>query len=104
MIIHEYLEPTFVHQPMVVTAQQHQVVEAGFAPLRPVLHVMRIHEPIVGATWEATVPIPGRQQAFHRRRHAATLATDADRPGRSVTHGDQRTVTGQTPNGLDRQI
>ena len=49
----------FVHECVVPSAQQHQVVERGFAAGRPVLNMMGIEEATVSAARErAAVVVP----------------------------------------------
>ena len=41
------VETTLVHQPVMVRAQQHQVVEARLPALRPVMNVMGVNPAVV---------------------------------------------------------
>lgn len=48
------VEAALVHEVMVMAAQQHEVIQARLAALRPVLNVMAIDKLVVGAAREAT--------------------------------------------------
>ncbi len=50
----------FVHQRVVLRAQQHQVVECGLSSVRPVLDMVAMQEALVSAARECTaVVVPG---------------------------------------------
>jgi len=53
------VETTLVHQPMMVPAEQHEVVEARFTAIRPVFDVMTVDELRVGTAREAATAVAG---------------------------------------------
>jgi len=50
-------EPAFVHQPVVMTAEQSEIVDRGVAAIRPVTDVMRIDETVMAATREPAAAV-----------------------------------------------
>jgi hypothetical protein len=40
---------TLVHQPVMITTQQYQVIQAGFPAIGPVLYVVDIYKAVTGA-------------------------------------------------------
>ena len=70
----------FVHQRVMPGAQQHQVREAGFAVVRPMLDVMTVQEAVVVAARESAAAMVSRiQGALDGLRDDARLAADAQR-------------------------
>jgi len=60
-------EPAFVHQPVVMTAEQNEILDRGVAAIRPVSDVMRIDETAMAAAREPA-------SAVARRVHADAAA------------------------------
>jgi hypothetical protein len=88
--IHEHRPPVtvpqdppsaLVHEPVVMTAQEHRVPQARPPAVRPVPHVMRVAEAEAAAR-EATTPVPGLEGAAQRGRDRA----------RSPAHVEHRAV------------
>jgi len=69
-------ESTLVHQPVMMPAEQHKVVETGLAAVGPVSYVVAIDEMPVRAAREAALPVPGLERAPHGRRDDPRLAAD----------------------------
>jgi len=44
-----------------VPAEQHEVIEARFTPIGPVLNVVAVHELVIGTAGEAAAAVPGLQ-------------------------------------------
>ena len=51
------VETAFVHKPVVMTAEQNEIVDRGVATIRPVPNVMRIDEAVVSAAREAAATV-----------------------------------------------
>ena len=62
---------------MVVTAEQHQVVELSRAALRPVHDVVGVDEAVVLASRELAAPVAGDQCPSHRWRYRPRSPADA---------------------------
>ena len=60
LTVHDDLKASLVHQPVVMTTEQHQVIQTGLAAMGPMLNVMGIDEAPVTATREAAMPIPSK--------------------------------------------
>ncbi len=67
---------TLVYQPVMMPAQQHEVIERGLTPVRPVFDVVPIDKARVRAARKAAAIVTCRQRAAYRRRNSARLATD----------------------------
>jgi len=67
-------EPAFVHQPVVMTAEQYEIVDRGVAAIRPVPDVMRIDETAMAATRKPTSAVARLQGPAQCRRYGAGLA------------------------------
>ena len=78
LVIHEHLKAALVDQPMMVVAQQHQVVETRPAPLRPVLHMMGVHEPAMAVARKPAMPVPAPERPSKRLRYGPPLAADVE--------------------------
>jgi hypothetical protein len=65
-----------VHQPVMTSAQQHQVLEIRLAAAAPVPHMMRIDEPRADTAGEAAAAITRVERAAERRRDRAALPTE----------------------------
>ena len=48
---------TFVHHPMMLPAEEHQVPETGLPSIGPMLHMMGVREP-KPTPWKPTSPVP----------------------------------------------
>lgn len=68
-----------VHQPVMVAAERHQVLKAGFAAVGPVLDVMAVGVAGVRATGEAAGAVSYPQRSQDRGRNGARLAADRER-------------------------
>jgi len=67
-------EPAFVYQPVVMTAEQNEIVDRGVATIRPVADVMRIDETAIAAAREPASAVARLQGPAQRRRYGAGLA------------------------------
>jgi hypothetical protein len=72
------LEPTLVHQAVMVPAQQDEVVETGFTAIGPVFDVMTVDELRMDAARVATAAIAGLQGTACGRRYRAGPPTDGE--------------------------
>ena len=91
-------ETGFVHQTVMVAAQQHEIVDLGFTPIRPVLDVMRIQIPAVVTARKRTATIARQQRALDSPRHRPPSPAHSQWFASTVLdHGNQRTIAGQTP-------
>ena len=66
----------FVHKPVMVAAEQDEVVYFCFAAVSPVDYVMSIDVFVCRAARKAAAAVPSLQRAPDRRRNAASLAPD----------------------------
>ena len=91
-----------MHESVVPPAEQDQVVELGRASVCPVLDVVRVQKPRVGAARErAPVLVPDLQRAPHPRPDRARPATRAQGPaGRVLDDLDHRRVAGEPSRRL----
>ena len=65
-----------MNKVMVMSAEQHQVIQAGFAAIGPVFDVMPIDESAVCAPREAAAAIPDAERAAHWRWNRPGTAPD----------------------------
>ena len=70
---------SLVHQPMMVTAQQEQVVEPGLAAVGPVADVVRIDMMAGRAAGKAAAAVAPVECAADGRRNTAAAAADIQR-------------------------
>ena len=56
-----------MQQPVMLAAEQEAIVQAGFAAIGPMHHVMRVQPPGVCTSGIAAVFVAGEQGAFQRR-------------------------------------
>src|SRR5688572_20923108 len=89
-----------MHQTMMRAAQGDEVGGARFTPMRPVVHVMRIHVARVRAPREAAALIPRIQCPAKRGRNAAGPSTDVQRFAAFVL--DKRNDAGVASEPPDR--
>src|SRR5215831_10377484 len=88
---------------MVVTAEQHEVVESSLAAIGPMLDVMRVDEARARAARETAALVAAPQCSVQRRRHDASLPADREwLGGRGFDDRDDRCAAGKTPDGLLR--
>ena len=97
-------EPALVHQAVVMTAEQQQVVDRGLAAVRPVFDVMRIDETTLRTAREAATRVAGPQRPAQRRGNCAGLAADSERIARGIL-GDpqQAAVASDATDRVGRQ-
>ncbi|MDH3789229.1 MAG: hypothetical protein OES53_11775, partial [Xanthomonadales bacterium] len=57
------IEPTFMHQAMMSSAQEYQVIHAGFAAVSPMPDVVCVNKFAAGTTREAATAIPSLECA-----------------------------------------
>ena len=55
------LVPLLMQQPMVMSAQQHQIIEPRLATIAPMLYMVRIHVAGFTTTWKAAALIANLQ-------------------------------------------
>jgi hypothetical protein len=92
-----------MHQLVMMTAQQHEILETRLSPIRPMPHVMRIDVPRVMASRKRAMPIACPQRALQRRRHRALLAADVERRAAFVLdNGDDGAVARDALHDVDR--
>jgi len=48
----------FMHHPVMAPAQQCQIIQTGYAPICPVVDVVRINEPAAGTAWKPATVVP----------------------------------------------
>ncbi len=90
---------------MMVRAQQHEVVDARFPTLDPVMHVMRFDEPRAVTARERAVPIARPKRAPERRRHRALLATHVERRAAFILrHDDDARVAREALHRFERRV
>ena len=70
-------KPTFMHQPVMMAAQQDQVMQGGFAPISPVMDVMGIDKAAAAATGETATPVATLQGPSNGGRHGPGFAAHA---------------------------
>jgi hypothetical protein len=70
---------TFMHESVMLRAQQHQVIQTCFAAGRPVLNVMGINETLVSAAREYASFVSGPKGAFNGGGDRTSFATDIQR-------------------------
>ena len=71
-------EAAFVGQPVVMAAEQHEIVDRGVAALRPVADVMLIDETAMVTARKTATAVACLQGTAHRRRHGPGLASDIE--------------------------
>ncbi len=71
-------EPAFVYQPVMMTAQQNEVVDRGVTAIRPVTDVMRIDEAVMAAAREPAATVARLQGPAQCRRYGPGLAADIE--------------------------
>jgi len=71
-------EPVFVHQSVVMAAEQHEIVDRGVAAICPVADVMRIDETAMVAARKPAAAVARLQGSAQRRRYGARLAPDIE--------------------------
>jgi len=52
-----------VHETVMAAAEQHEILECRLTAARPVADVVRVDEPAVLATWEATPAVSRSERA-----------------------------------------
>ncbi len=99
------LEPVaaLVHEPVVVAAQQHEVLDARRPSVRPVGDVVPVDEAMESAARKAAPSVARRERATNRRRNAAGPAPYAQRPAAALTHRDDTRIARQPPRRLGRE-
>jgi hypothetical protein len=65
-----------VYQSVMTPTQQYQIIETGFAAIAPVLDVVRINKPWLGAPGKATAVIPASECPPQRWWDGAGLAAN----------------------------
>jgi hypothetical protein len=103
VVEHEDDDITFVHLPVMETAEANQVRKLCLAAVGPVLNVMSVKVPRVRTAWEATATTISRiQGALNRWRYAARLAANTERLALFVLYDwNDAAITGQ-PSGRFR--
>ena len=98
-------ETTFVHERVVFRAEQHQVIDAGFAAVRPVLDVVTVQVAVIAAAWEPATSVVSRVQCpLDGLRYDTRFSSDAQWFAILVLSNDySMAVTTQSFHGLDRQ-
>ena len=71
--------PLFVHQPVVETAEQNQILQLRLAAVGPVLHVVGVRESKPTAR-ESAATVPGLQSPPEQGRNRPCLAPDVVHP------------------------
>src|SRR5205085_3999704 len=94
---------TLVYQPMVIGAELNEVAELGGPSPGPVLDVMSMEEPGVGASWKAAAAISTLKGPSHCRGHGPLPATHRQRTAVTLDDSDHGGVAAQPPNGLRRK-
>jgi hypothetical protein len=95
----------FVQQSVMVRAQQHEVADAGFSTVDPVIHVMRFDEARAMAARERAVPIARQKRAPDRRRNRSLLAADTERRTALVLrHDDDTGIACKTLDRFERRV
>ena len=95
--------PAFVHEAMVVPAEENEVVDGRLPTLRPVQPVVGLQMTSPRASGPPAAPVvPRFQQVAERGRHGATLAADAEREAVALDARDALRVTGEPPSGFGR--
>jgi len=98
-------ETAFVHERVMIRAEQREIVETRLATVRPMLDVMPVDVTVIPAARKRAAAIPGPERTSQRRRYRAVLAADIERRAVLVLDDrDQTTVAGEALDGLDRQI
>ena len=101
----QHLEAPLVQQPVVVRAQQHEVLQARLPAVRPVPDMMRVQPPRVRAPRKAAGPVASGERPAHRRRHSSGLPSDRQGFPVPVLDDPHRGAVAQQPlHGLDRQV
>ena len=92
------IEPTLMHQMMVVFTEQNEVLKIGFSAIGPVLDVMTDHEAMVRAARKATAAVSGHQGSSYRWRNRACFSPNRQRFARiCFLNSDGRTVARHSP-------
>ena len=65
-----------MHQPVMSAAQLNQVIKAGLAAVGPMLDVVSVNKPSVGAAGETTAFVSPEQCALDSGRDGAGLSAD----------------------------
>jgi len=87
-----------VDKAVVVTTQQHEVIEFGFAPVGPVDDVVSVDEALPGASREAAAAIAPAEPPDNGWGDGAGAAADVEHiPRRVLGHDDEAGVAGETP-------
>jgi hypothetical protein len=94
----------FMHQPMVMSAEQHQVIRARLSTIGPVADVMRIDMVMLGAARKPAAAITMIEEAADGRRDGAGLAPDVQRFAVGVFVEFYRArIAGETAGGVGRE-
>jgi hypothetical protein len=72
------VEPVFVHQPVVMAAEQYKIIDRSVAAIRPVPDVMRIDETAMAAAREAASAVARLQGTAQCRWYGPGLAADIE--------------------------
>jgi hypothetical protein len=91
-----------VYEPVVVAAEQDEVVQTGLTALGPVADVMGIDEPPPLAAGELAASVAREQRPADRGRDRTRSSPDAERFAVSLDQGDERAIAGETPGGFRR--
>jgi hypothetical protein len=92
-----------VDEPVVVAAQQDQVLQRGGSAVDPVHDVVGVaHDRGAGAAGEPAVPVPGHQGPPDRRGDKPLLTADVeDLPAAAEHDRDEFGLTRHPPHGID---
>ena len=77
-------ESAFVHQRVMMAAEQNEIVDRGFATFCPIPNVMRIDEALMAASRESAAAVARLQGPAQRWRHGSGLAADIEWIARAI--------------------
>jgi hypothetical protein len=93
----------FVDETVVMSAQQHEVLQASLAAERPGDDVVSVHEAPPLTAWVLTATVTSDQRTSHRSRDRASPSTDAQQFAVALEDRDEAAVAEQPPHDLRRQ-
>ena len=98
-------EPAFVHKPVVMRAEQHEIADGRLAACRPMLDVMRMHVEPIATAREGAAAVARPERTAQLRRDDALLAPDVERRAVMILNDlDDAAVAGEAAQDFDRKI
>src|SRR5579863_3416112 len=97
------LVAALMHELVMVRAELYEVVQIRWSSTYPVLDVVCVQVPVVGAAGEPAAAITAAQRPAQRRGNGARAPADRERLSIALDERDQRGITTEPPGGLGGQ-